>query len=49
MGAPADAAGLSLSLLATKAWSGMKAFELWAAVQLARYSQLRRRGVYRDE
>ena len=30
-----SAVGLSLLLLATKAWNGVKAFEPWAAVQLA--------------
>jgi hypothetical protein len=34
--------GLSLSLLATKAWSGVKAFETWIAAQLAKRIRLRR-------
>jgi hypothetical protein len=38
-----SAVGLSLSLLATKAWSGVKAFEPWAAVQLARWPRVRKR------
>ena len=38
--------GLSATLLVTKAWDGVKAFEVWVAVQLARFSRLRRRNVY---
>jgi hypothetical protein len=38
-----SAVGLSLLLLATKAWSGVKAFEPWAAVQLARWPWMRKR------
>jgi hypothetical protein len=44
---PAVAAlGLSASLLVTRAWDAVQAFEVWVAVQLARFVRLRRRNVY---
>ncbi|MDA4116384.1 MAG: hypothetical protein OK442_07510 [Thaumarchaeota archaeon] len=44
---PAVAAlGLSTSLLVTRAWDAVQAFEVWVAVQLARFVRLRRRNVY---
>ena len=44
---PAVAAlGLSASLLVTRAWNAVQAFEVWVAVQLARFLGLRRRNVY---
>ena len=44
---PAVAAlGLSASLLVTRAWDAVQAFEVWVAVQLARSVRLRRRNVY---
>ena len=44
---PAVAAlGLSASLLVTRAWDAVQAFEVWVAVQLARSFRLRRRNVY---
>jgi hypothetical protein len=43
---PAVAAlGLSASLLVTRAWDAVQAFEVWVAVQLARFIGLRRRNV----
>jgi len=44
---PAVAAlGLSASLLVTRAWDAVQAFEVWVAVELARFGSLRRRNVY---
>ncbi|MGH9918424.1 MAG: hypothetical protein ACRD6W_06110 [Nitrososphaerales archaeon] len=44
---PAVAAlGLSASLLVTRAWNAVQAFEVWVAVELARFLGLRRRNVY---
>jgi hypothetical protein len=44
---PAVAAlGLSASLLVTRAWDAVQSFEVWVAVQLARFVRLRRRNVY---
>jgi len=44
---PAVAAiGLSASFLVTRAWDAVQAFEVWVAVQLARFLSLRRRNVY---
>jgi len=38
--------GLSTSLLVMKAWDAVKGFEVWVAVQLAKFPALRRRNVY---
>jgi len=38
--------GLSISLLGTKAWNGVKAFETWSAVQVAKRHRLRKRVLY---